>query len=411
MYANLNYQNLRNKLEELNQDTSHFANSNDICTPMDCVEEMVDTIPSFFWSKENIKILDPCAGNGNFPAYINEKIKDNPTASLYLNEINPQRIQYIKEFFSGINLSQMDFLKFSVISQSYDLIVANPPYAKITNGKRAAKNHNISRDFVKKSIQLLNREGFLVYILPDNWMSLSDRNDTSKILSRYQFIKLDIHGAKKYFPKVGSSFTWLALQKTENRRSFLVSNNYKKKEESFVSLDKETEFIPLFYNNIVKSIVDKTLKLNNRKMEIQTSSDLHKYTKKSILSNQKSEEFPYEIVHTPKQIIWSKRPHKFQEGWKVFISLTSYYGTFLKKNVGMTQSIAFILCDNEEEALKLKEILDHPLYLFLNNIHRFGNFNNIRILQKFPYPENEEDIWESFGINEEEQDFILDFLE
>ena len=36
----------------LDKDLSHFSNSNDICTPIECVKEMVDTIPMSFWEKK-----------------------------------------------------------------------------------------------------------------------------------------------------------------------------------------------------------------------------------------------------------------------------------------------------------------------------------------------------------------------
>ncbi len=52
--------------DTLNFDTSHFVNSNDICTPLDCVKEMIDAIPSDFFKQEHLKILDCCCGNGNF---------------------------------------------------------------------------------------------------------------------------------------------------------------------------------------------------------------------------------------------------------------------------------------------------------------------------------------------------------
>ena len=47
-------------------------------------------------------------------------------------------------------------------------------------------------------------------------MSLSDRNVLPAALSRYQFLHLNIHGAKRYFQKIGSSFTWFLLQKKPN---------------------------------------------------------------------------------------------------------------------------------------------------------------------------------------------------
>jgi hypothetical protein len=76
----------------------------------------------------------------------------------------------------------------------------------------------------------------------------------------------------------------------------------------------------------------------------------------------------------------------------------------------MTQSIAFILCDNYDIAEKYLKILNNPLYQFLNNICRWGNFNNIRILQQFPIPENENDIYKSFEITKEESYYIESHL-
>lgn len=409
MLSNLTYKELREKIDVLNTDLSHFVNSNDISTPMDCVEEMVDKIPSEFWDRDFVKILDPCAGNGNFPAYLCEKIKNN--VFLQINEINEKRIAYLKEFFKeskSLKITEEDFLTFQDCP-IYDLVIANPPYALFNKEGRTAKNHSIFKEFVKKGLGVLKENGYLIFIIPDSWMSLSDRNDLPILLSEYQFIYLNIHGAKKYFRSVGSSFTWFILKKTENKEKFLIDNFYNKEELSLCSLNRGTENIPLFYNSFVKSIVDKTLNKENTKIEIETTSDLHKYTKKSFLSAVKDEKFKYEIIHTQSQKVFSKRPHKYQEGWKVFISLTSYYSTFIKNNAGMTQSIAFVRVASKEEAEKIKKILDHPLFVFLNNIHRYGNFNNIRILQKFPLP-SKEDIWKEFNITEEEKEFILEFL-
>ena len=77
----------------------------------------------------------------------------------------------------------------------------------------------------------------------------------------------------------------------------------------------------------------------------------------------------------------------------------------------MTQSIVFILCSNEEEAKKYLQLLQHPLYVFINNICRWGNFNNIRILQSFPMPAIEytgdhQEIYDHFNITEEEINFM-----
>jgi hypothetical protein len=94
----------------------------------------------------------------------------------------------------------------------------------------------------------------------------------------------------------------------------------------------------------------------------------------------------------------------------VFISTTNKYSVFID-NCGMTQSIVFILCSNEEQAEKYLEILQHPLYVFINNICRWGNFNNIRILQSFPNPLLEysgihQELYDYFNITKEEVEYI-----
>jgi len=49
-------------------------------------------------------------------------------------------------------------------------------------------------------------------------------------------------------------------------------------------LEKGQKYIPLYYSNIVKSIIGKTLNSNLPKYGIETSSNLHKYTKKEYIS-------------------------------------------------------------------------------------------------------------------------------
>ena len=128
------------------------------------------------------------------------------------------------------------------------------------------------------------------------------------------------------------------------------------------------------------------------KFKVETTSDLHKYTKRDLISTENDDTHPYKLIHTPKQTVYAPRPHKWQDGWKVFISTTDGYGCFID-NCGMTQSIAFIRCESKEQAELYKKILDHDLYKFLNNICRWGNFNNVRILQSFPIPKDTKNIW------------------
>jgi adenine-specific DNA-methyltransferase len=231
------------RFDKLNFDESHFVNSNDICTPMECVKEMVGSIPQEFWDRKNIKILDSCCGNGNFHAYIQTK---TDLKNLYFNEINEKRIENVKNYFGeNINITVQDFLQFPN-KEEYDLVVSNPPYAKFNENGRTSKNHNLARDFIKKALDVTKENGYILFIVPNNWMSFSDRNILPKELSKYQFIHINIHGAKRWFPKVGSSFTWFLLHKIPNSKPFTVENGYVVNDTQTVKINTNQNFIPLY---------------------------------------------------------------------------------------------------------------------------------------------------------------------
>ena len=397
----------------LNKDTTLVETSNDEPTPIDCVEEMIAKIPEAFWQRDDIKILDPCCGCGNFPMVIYYKLltyhskEDILTKILYFNDINENRINRLRLVFNHeLNLFQEDFLKLTT-ELEFDLIVANPPYAKfLPNGKRASKNHNLIGLFINKSLELLKEGGFLLYITPDNWMSFADRNTLIHKLTSLQIHHINIHTAKKYFKKVGSSFVWYLIENKPFYKDIDIEGIWKKKTYSSTVKSEIRSYIPLYYNRIIQSILNKTIDNGElTKFDVKTSSDLHKYTKRDYITNEKTETHPYKLIHTPTQTVWSSRPHKYQDGYKVFISTTSYYGTFVDE-CGMTQSIAFVMCESKTEAEKISKVLNHPLYRFINNICRYGNFNNIRILQNFPYCDNYVELYSRFNITEEEINFI-----
>jgi len=391
----------------LNVDKSTYTNTNDEPTPIGCVMEMVSKIPDELFLRPGLKILDPCCGNGNFAVVLRHKLTElGQPIDIHFNDINEKRLKNVKTIFKTDKITNYDFLSPDHHWDQYDLIVANPPYAKIMeNGKRASKNHNLIKDFIQKSLSVLKPNGYLLFITPDNWMSYADRNTLIQTLTKLQIIHLDIHSAKKYFKKIGSSFTWYIIQNCPFYQDISVSGVWKKIEYRSSVKSGERKYIPLVYNDLVQSILSKTI--DNplfKKFEVKTSSDLHRYTKSSLISNDSNGVFKYRLIHTPSQTVYASRPHKFQKNFKVFISTTDRYKVFID-DCGMTQSIAFILCNTLEQATEYLKILEHPLYVFINNICRWGNFNNVRILQSFPIPENT-DIYSFFKMCPEEIKFI-----
>lgn len=403
--------------ETLNKDKKSFKTKNDEPTPIDCIEYMISKIPDELWDRPNLKILDPCAGNGNFFIPILYKLREKYTDAeifekLYFNDTNDIRINNIKQIFdsskNNLNITQKDFLEYDD-EEIYDLNVANPPFAKLLpNGKRASKNHNMIKEFIIKSLKVVKEGGYLLYITPDNWMSKADRNHLIKDLTKYQIIHLNIHKSKDYFPKIGSSFTWYIIQKKPFYKDIEIEGRWRGIDYTSNVSSRIRSFIPQYYNSIIDSISQKTLENDTLvKFKVETTSDLHKYTKRHLISTVNDKEHPYKLIHTPKQTVYASRPHKWQDCWKVFISTTDAYGTFID-NCGMTQSVAFIRCESKKMAETYKKILDHEFYQFMNDICRWGNFNNIRILQSFPIPTDTKNIWNNFNLTEEEIQFVKD---
>jgi SAM-dependent methyltransferase len=408
--------------EALNKDKETFQSSNDEPTPIECIEEMLGAVPPKVWERSNLKVLDPCCGNGNFHFVIYSLLLalghepyDILENMLYFNDINKERLNNVRQVFGGSNndvnlqVTENDFLN-TTYSSKFDIIVANPPYAKLLeDGKRASKNHNLIKDFLKKSLEVLNPGGYLVFITPDNWMSFADRNEIIKQLTALQIIRLNIHCAKKYFKKIGSSFTWYVVENNPHYKDMIVEGLLKNKTYTSCVPCVVRSYIPLYFTNTVFSILKKTVDSTIIKFKVETSSDLHKFTKKQLINDKQDNAHPYRLIHTPKQTVYASRPHKYQEGYKVFLSTTDKYNVFID-DCGMTQSIAFIRCDSLEEAETIREILKHPMYVFLNNICRWGNFNNIRILQHFPIPSNTQHIYDSFDMTDEEKNTIIQYL-
>lgn len=407
--------------ETLNTDRSTYKSSNDEPTPITCINEMISKIPIELWKRENLSILDACCGNGNFHIPILfELLKHHDKKTileqiLEFNDINEERLSNVRDVFCAdtydLQISNHDYLTFET-NKKYDLIVANPPYAKLMdNGKRASKNHNLIKDFIETALSQLKPNGYLLFLTPNNWLSYSNRNVLIEKLTALQIIHLDIHSAKKYFKKIGSSFTWYIIQNCPFYKNINVSGIWNKTEYIGSVVSQKRNYIPLLYSQMVQNILSKTIDNDElTKFNCQTSSDLHKTTKKHLINDTKTDVYKYKLIHTPKQIVYASIPHKYQDGFKVFISLTDKYKLFID-NCGMTQSIMFIMCNDRDQAERYLQILQHPLYVFINNICRYGNFNNIKILKSFPLPAieysgNPQEIYDYFKITEDEIEYI-----
>ena len=90
----------------------------EVFTPLELVEEMLDTLPKDIWSNPMYKWMDPAAGTGAFPIYIyyrlmdglkdeikNEEIRRKHILEnmLYMCEIDEHNVNILKIIFNNNN--------------------------------------------------------------------------------------------------------------------------------------------------------------------------------------------------------------------------------------------------------------------------------------------------------------------
>jgi len=107
----------------------------------------------------------------------------------------------------------------------FDLVVGNPPYS---DNNFTGKNNTIYPHFSKKwtrfvfkSVEILNKNGFISLITPKSWMSPSDdfgkKSIIRDIMIKYNPIFINIDDCSKYFINVGSTFSFYTIQKCNNK--------------------------------------------------------------------------------------------------------------------------------------------------------------------------------------------------
>ena len=187
-------------------------------------------------------ILDPAVGNSIFFRRIkNKQIKK------YGYDIDKNIIKY---FNYGYDIKVENYL-LSNINQKFDAIICNPPYNRfqsIDNRDQIRKffleNYHIKVNgytnqailFLIKSINELNDQGRLIYIIPTDFMEAAYGLQIKKILLKHKLIYAIINLDYEVFKNATTTSCILLLQKTENKKIKFL--NIKNKED-FKDINKK----------------------------------------------------------------------------------------------------------------------------------------------------------------------------
>ncbi len=193
------------------------------------VFDIVNNLPEF---KNEIKILEPSVGVGNFLPYLLKKyqhlkieidVVDIDNESLKLCELISKKYTNLK-----INFINEDFLLF-MSNKKYDLIIGNPPFKKIINNKKLLsfykknsinKTNNLFAFFLEKAMQLGN---YVSLIVPKSFLNSPEYKEIRDFISKKKILNIIDFGEKAFNVKVETISLLIENKNTSDNNVFVKS--------------------------------------------------------------------------------------------------------------------------------------------------------------------------------------------
>ena len=292
----------------------------EVMTPIELVEEMLDTLPYEVWTNPNLKWLDPCNGVGTFVSVIIKRLMKGletfePNAELrykhimenmiYTAELQSKNVflymyafdpedRYALNVFNGSYLSE-EFdrhMKFWGV-EKFDVIVMNPPYNSASSTGRGGIGHTLWDKFVVKTISQLIDGGYLVAVHPDGWRTIGKGyEEAKKLLREKQLTYLEVHnitdGVKTF--GVQTSYDFYCLHNVPSTMFTKIKCLDGTIERADIS---KMNFIP---NGMYKTYENLIAKNDEETVNVLYSRSDYGHDKPHI-NNEKTDIFKYPCIH------------------------------------------------------------------------------------------------------------------
>ena len=402
----------------------------EVFTPLVLVEKMLDQfndIPEEIWNNPDLKWLDPANGIGNFPIMIYKRLMDGLkevpgytdknvrsnhiiTKMLYMIEIDPTNVSISKQIFGeDANILLCDFNDFNTSPDcmfsdngvptkiNFDIIIGNPPFNSYQKaiGKRGGGS-SLWPTFVKKSLELLQPNKYLIFLHPSGWRKPESKNSKYKGLFKLMttnntMLQLNIYNTKsgsKFFSGTGTRFDFYVIQKKQNTgiKTIIVDEKKNKVKKNLL----QWQWLPNFnYDLIQKIIINRT--------DIPPTNKLHDHdfiyfnrtaygSDRSIehTSNTEDDVFKYKLIHsTPKKGIRYMYSSRNDKGFfripKIIFGESGIYNSVIDMDgkYGMTQGAMAIKINSLRQGENIKKCIDSKF--FETEILEPCSFGNFRI--------------------------------
>lgn len=424
-------------------------NQGEVLTPFFLIDEMLDRLPKSVWTNPELRWLEPSSGIGGFTmviyarlmstlpdTYHSEKVSYSTKYGksqhvlkymLHSVEIDRENVIISREIFGkDSNIHQSDFLTWNEGGGiTFDIIVGNPPY---NEGGTVKGGGILWKEFVLKSIELLETNGFLLFVHPTGWRKpVGERASTGDLWTLFRnytlrFLKMSDIPIPN-FPRVD----YYVLQKKSpdnNQKTHVISIFEGNKYEGMLDL-YGLDFIPHFVNPSILRILKKVFNTSGDKFNIVRDRTFE--PTKSHMTAQNARSIPYTFYYEPecREYVYAYSPSKPEYVNKKKIIMTHTRGKiagllypvyYSSDEVGSSSNTMYQLVEQGDRVRPMMVVLQSKLIEFLMRITQYSETpnhkNEYKILNMIAKPlkpygkvnavKNDRDVYNYYGINKTE---------
>jgi hypothetical protein len=374
--------------------------------------EMLDQLPESIFQSKTTTFLDPCMAGGQFVSAIENRLRKyghtgkNIAKRVFGIESNMLSVKFAvnKYHLVGKYFSE-NFLEWET-NMKFDVIVGNPPF----QGRKENSDSSLWNVFANHGFELLLPNGVLLFITPTTWIGKTSRHkkaNYSVFVDNHvkTFKKLSSEERVKYFPSVGSSFGYYVLAQGTGKTAIHCEDGV------HTRLLRSGEPLPNTLNSNSLSIHDKLA--NTNKFCVEKNFECHgqKLKNNNQVCDSKTGKFQYKTYYSHNLIRWASVKQSLFGSLKVMIPDVSVLGNvFLDKDCNFNEDIVYISVNSKKEGKNLVSLMKRNLFLYINKQYRQGR-NLGHCLKFIPAVDlsrtwTDQELYEHFGLTEEEIDYI-----
>lgn len=342
-------------------------------TPLSIIKKLIEYIP-----KTTINnILEPSFGTCEFIKYIDNYYQNVNIVGVELNKLLFENSKTIK-FNNNVDLSNENFLTYNKKS-NFDLIIGNPPFVVCKRDDIPQQYQNLIYGrpnlfclFIIHSLELLNDNGILAFVIPKSFLNSFYYDNIRKLLIKTGNI-LNIVEFNKSFVDTDQETFGLIFQKTKNLTLNFIYN-----------INGCSFFSP---NNKLSELFNNSTTLKNLGLNVKTGNLVWNQHKKELTYDNTKTLLIYNSNIVKKKLCVKQFTNKDKQQ---YINIEGYNDIVIVANRGNGNSkykLNFCIIDIKEKYL----VENHLNVIYNNKISKEELMDKFNIIVKsFNNPKTKE---------------------